>query len=52
MPKILVIGLAVPLGWGLIWGARWVGVPRPYDTVVVMSIALTIIAVEWYRARS
>ena len=53
MQKILVIALVgVPLGVGLLAGARWVGVPRPFDATLVMFIALVLVAVEWYRTRS
>jgi hypothetical protein len=47
----LVIVLAVPLCLGVMWFARWVGVPRPYDISVTIFVALVVIAFERQRRK-
>ena len=38
--KLLVFVASVPVCLGLMWAARQVGVPRPWDISVVMFIGL------------
>jgi hypothetical protein len=49
MAKALVIILAVPFALWLVWFARWLGVPSPWDRSLITFIALVILAVERRR---
>ena len=50
MTKMIGVVAGILVFFGLLWAARWVGVPRPWDINVVMLVALVVFAVERRRA--